>query len=312
MLTKFAEGLGGKLAESWMSNILTPAFVFWAGGLAALAEAHGWGPLFAWFGALTPMLQGGLLVVGLLVVAASGAVVQQFDMTVLRLFEGYWPVWLRPLQNRLVRRYDEAIEKAERRFQELALKEGSPALDDDEKQELLALDWRLMHEPPRGLRMPTRFGNVLRAAESRPQIKYGLDSVICWPRLWLVLPESVRAELNGARAALNNAARLSLWGALFLVWTVWSWWAAPVGVLTALLAYRWMLSSAEVYGRLVESTFDLFRTSLYKSLRWPLPNHPGEEQQRGTALTAYLWRGSDQRIVEFLPPPADAGGKAEK
>ncbi|WP_277883236.1 hypothetical protein [Nostoc flagelliforme] len=33
MPTKFLESLGGKLAENWAANILTPAFVFWMGGL---------------------------------------------------------------------------------------------------------------------------------------------------------------------------------------------------------------------------------------------------------------------------------------
>jgi hypothetical protein len=36
MPTKFLESLGSKLAEKWLTAILTPAFIFWGGGL-------GWG-----------------------------------------------------------------------------------------------------------------------------------------------------------------------------------------------------------------------------------------------------------------------------
>jgi hypothetical protein len=312
MLTKFAEGLSEELDKNWMTAVLTPAFVFWAGGLAAWGQKHGWGQFFEWFNGKTPLLQGELLVGGLLVVAASGAIVEQFDLTVLHVLEGYWPAWLRPLRRGLVRWRDKAIIKAEERFQELALKQEDSTLSYTEKEELSGLDWRLMNVPPANLRMPTRFGNILRAAELRPLYKYGLDAVICWPRLWLALSEDVRAELLGARATLNNSARLCLWGALFLIWSVWSWWAVPVSFLTISLAYRWMLSSAEIYGILIESTFDIFRTALYKSLRWPLPSHPGEERRIGAALTAYLWRGSDQPITKFLPLPEDANSKAKK
>lgn len=30
--------------------------------------------------------------------------------------------------------------------------------------------------------LPTPFGNVLRAAETRPTLRYGLDSLVVWPR----------------------------------------------------------------------------------------------------------------------------------
>lgn len=59
--------------------------------------------------------------------------------------------------------------------------------------------------------MPTKLGNILRAAESRPYDKYGLDAVICWSRLWLLLPDGVKKELQEARSNLNTAARFWLW-----------------------------------------------------------------------------------------------------
>ena len=49
MPTKFLESLGGKLAERWLSTILTPAFIFWGGGLGAWIYRHGWLSLETWF-----------------------------------------------------------------------------------------------------------------------------------------------------------------------------------------------------------------------------------------------------------------------
>ncbi|MCC5666814.1 hypothetical protein LC653_23705 [Nostoc sp. CHAB 5784] len=42
MSAKFLESFGSKLAEQWLANLLTPAFVFWAGGAAAGLQHFGW------------------------------------------------------------------------------------------------------------------------------------------------------------------------------------------------------------------------------------------------------------------------------
>ncbi len=57
-------------------------------------------------------------------------------------------------------------------------------------------------------------------------------------------------------------------------------------------AHRWILGSAETFGELVESTFDLYRRARYEAVRWPLPATPAEEQATGRALTEYLCWGS--------------------
>ena len=36
MHSKFLEGMTGKVVEQWATNLLTPAFVFWLGGLGCL------------------------------------------------------------------------------------------------------------------------------------------------------------------------------------------------------------------------------------------------------------------------------------
>ena len=99
------------------------------------------------------------------------------------------------------------------------------------------------------LGMPTRLGDILRAAERRPADKYGLDTIACWPALWLLLPAEAKTELVQARSALDNAARTWLWGALFVVWTPWTWLAVPVAIVVPALAYYiGILTAATAFG----------------------------------------------------------------
>ncbi len=99
---------------------------------------------------------------------------------------------------------------------------------------------------------------------------------------------------------LNTGARIWLWSLLFIFWTPLAWWAVLAGILSAYLAYRWMLNAATIYGDLLESAFDLYRSELYKSLRWPLPTSPQEERQLGEQLTAYLWKRPGIPPLKFI------------
>ncbi|NET40265.1 MAG: hypothetical protein F6K19_51430 [Cyanothece sp. SIO1E1] len=242
-----------------------------------------------------------ILIIGcLLVVATSAVAIQRFDLVVLRFLEGYWPPWMHFLRYWCIQRQRQQLNQAEKCWQVLAAKKAQQNLTANELNEFVALDKQLMQAPSQLNRlMPTRLGNILRAAENRSLDKYGLDAVICWPRLWLILPDGVKKEVQEARTELNTAARAWLWSLLFLIWVMWAWWAIPISLLSSLFAYHWMLAAAITYGEMVESTFDLHRIALYQSLRWPLPESPAEEHQLGFLLTEYLWRGSDKEQPKF-------------
>ncbi|MEO0409110.1 MAG: hypothetical protein AAF289_17340 [Cyanobacteria bacterium P01_A01_bin.135] len=294
-----------KLAERWVTTLFAPAFIFWLGGAVAMVQRYGWRQSEAWLAGLEDTLQIGVLFTALLVVLASGAVVQRFDRAILRFFEGYWPPWSAPLRNYLLQRQRRWFDRMEDRWNELMAKQdGQPqAVTPQELEESIELDMQLRQVPSlRSRQMPLRLGNILRAAETRPKDKYGLDAVVCWPRLWMLLPEEIKQSISEARSELNTAARIWLWGVLFLVWFVvggWSWWALLVGLGTAWFAHRWMLLAATTYGELLEAAFDLYRFKLYEALRWPLPQNPAEEQHSGELLTAYLWRGLRTASLQF-------------
>ncbi|MEH2112928.1 hypothetical protein [Nostoc sp.] len=304
MPTKFLESLGGKLAENWAANILTPAFVFWIGGLLAWVWRFGQKPLEDWLKLQSESLLIAVMVSGLLIIAVSAFVVQRFDLFILRFLEGYWPSWLSPLlflRRWMIQQKKRHFAGKENRWQTLANKKDQQ-ITDEELEEYVTLDGQLMQFPsqPNKL-MPTKLGNILRASESRPSDKYGLDAIICWSRLWLLLPDGVKKELQEARSNLNTAARFWLWSLLFIVWTVWAWWAIPAAFMGAIFAYSWAVDAANVYCNLLESAFDLYRLELYKSLRWRIPINPKQEKELGQQLTIYLLRGLDGDRPIFTP-----------
>lgn len=303
MPTKFLESLGGKLGEQWVASLLTPAFAFWLGGVLAWIDRFSWGDLLQHFTPLGEPLQLAVLISILLIITASGFAIQRFDLAILRFFEGYWHPWLNPIRNRLITQQQRQFDRLDSQWQGLQNKQGQPGFTATDREQLIAIDWKLRQFPVQRDRiMPTRLGNILKSAESQSGVKYGLDAIICWSRLWFVLPDGTKKELQEARADLNTAARVWLWGILFLIWAVWAWWAVPVGLFVAWFAYGWVLESATTYGDLLESAFDLYRLELYKALHFPLPQNPKEEQEMGQRLTEYLWRGGDRNHPDFIHP----------
>ncbi|MGH8905388.1 MAG: hypothetical protein ACRD0K_02435 [Egibacteraceae bacterium] len=311
MIPELLETVGDRFADRWVAAVFSPAFGFWAGGLLAWLSAHGgadgWRALQALVGGLSGALQAALVVAALLTVVASGALVQRSTLPVLRLLEGYWPKrppGLVAIRAQLVDRQRQRQEDLSEELQALAgpVTGGHASAGQAERHvELDALLARLPTDPNRIL--PTRLGNVLRAAESRPYDKYRLESVRCWVPLWLVLPETTRAELAAARGKLDGAVAAWVFGAAFVVWTPLAWWAAVVALAVPFAAYSWWaLDAARHYADLVEAAFDLHRGALYRALRLGLPRSPAQDRVVGEFVSSYLLRGSDRADSILLDP----------
>ncbi len=306
--TKFLDGLSGKLAERWVANLLTPAFVFWAGGFVAGILKFGWQDFYTALNQLSEPQQIALLIFSLLIVVTSAFVIERFDFGVLRLLEGYWPRWLRPLRRWLIKQQHKHNTKAETKWNKLFAKRETQGLTPDEEEDLAQLEAELKRFPAKAQKlMPTRLGNLLRAVELRPFDKYGLDAVLCWSHLWLLLPEHTRSDLAQARGHLNTAVRTWLWSIFFWVWCIWTIWAFPIGLLSALFAYRWALDAAGTYADLLEATFDLYRFDLYRALQFPLPTSQQEEKIIAAQLNQYLQRGYVNQDFRYILPNSTSG-----
>jgi hypothetical protein len=308
--------IGKTLAERWIA-LAAPAVVFWTGAMLVwIFSGPGWSrsaEATTWLSSQSTVAQLAIMLGALVVVAASTIVVRRLTTPVLRLLEGYWPAWMDWLADR--RRGKAAADKdGDDESWQVLMQELGPQHPREQEErgrptakqlsEISQLEHRRRHRPVLvGELLPTRIGNILRAAETRPGHRYGLNAVVVWPRLWLVLPESARQELADARTALDGSVAAGIWGAAFVAFTPWAWWAAPVGAVVAAAAVAWWVPArAEVFADLVEATFDLYRSELYRQLRWPLPVTPAEEHESGSELTQYLVRGSNRPHPEFTPP----------
>jgi len=172
-------------------------------------------------------------------------------------------------------------------------KRESQPLTPAERMELARLEQSLLDFPPdlADLR-PTAVGNILRGVERRIVHRCGLDPVLLWPRLWLLLPEDARQEIAAARESLDRLAEAWGWGLCFLVWAFWQPWAVPIALVWMLLAAWLARSPARTFAVLVQSAFDLYRWRLYEALHFPAPEEKGDvEVTAGQSLTRYIQRG---------------------
>jgi hypothetical protein len=286
-----------------MLTLFTPAVAFWGYGLLVWTWHTGWSQVLTQVQQLEDSNWWTLLVVGLFVVLLSSLLVQSLVLPALRLLEGYLPrwFWLARLRMPLVVWQHRHTTSLREQYNTIAEGAIDQPLTREQREEIIHLEQQLRQFPanPDDL-MPTRLGNILRAAERRPTDKYGLDAIICWPRLWLLLPDTARQELGVARASLDMDIRIIIWGSLLFVWSFWAWWSVLVALLVVGFAYRRAIGAATVYGDLLEAAFDLYRLQLYDALSLPRPTSPAEEPAHGQRLTEYLYRGLADTSVRFV------------
>jgi hypothetical protein len=189
----------------------------------------------------------------------------------------------------------------------------------------------LEHNFPRdeGLIMPTRFGNILRAAENYP-VLYGIDTVTIWGRLVAAIPSTAGItkqieEANDRCQFLLNSAVLAilfagicismaiyeaiLWGSITLGihinhngWLVITYILLIVlSIFVSRLFYLASLTNVSVFGDTIRTTCDLYRFELLKALHIELPATRKEEKEIWLKLS-YLLSGNleDYKETNYL------------
>jgi hypothetical protein len=205
---------------------------------------------------------------------------------ILRLYEGY-PLARYPLFDRAGKRWH--------RKQLVKLESVSP-------QTLDSQFFTYMAYPELADILPTRLGNVLRAAELYPRYRYDANEILLWPRIYHILPRELLADIQDARASLDFLLVVSLWCVGFAV-------GNPIaallghgsltvaactftaGLLLGYLAYLSAIPAAAEYGAYLRTAFEAYRFDLLARLRVPIPTNLADERQRWRELCAFLLSG---------------------
>lgn len=215
-----------------------------------------------------------------------GWVVLICDMRIYMLFEGrrYWPA---PLRNLFMRR--------EQRRLTLLLEIVKTPGDDRRRYLEASVEYALFPIDEGGdayVAHPTRLGNLIEAFETYPKVKYGLDAIFYWYRLWVALDKDLREEIENTQSVVDStiyvtfafylsglimfgyASAISLSGCahylgwlspLHLPYVPTPLWLCVLGVICLIvgyLIYRLSLTAHVQYGELFKSVFDQFRAKL--------------------------------------------------
>ncbi|MFD0071371.1 hypothetical protein ACFVIY_02895 [Streptomyces sp. NPDC127166] len=119
-----------------------------------------------------------------------------------------------------------------------------------------------LEEPTR----PTWSGDRLDAAAVRLERDHGIDLVVTWPHVWLILPEEIRAEITAARQALTRATTLAAWALLYLPLAAWWWPTALITTTLALTAVSRTSTATGTYALLLEASTRLHTRDLVNHL----------------------------------------------
>lgn len=225
---------------------------------------------------------------------AFGFALLLLDMPIYMLLEGrrYWPSWLRDWgtsrQQSALSMLEYASQQSQANSLEIDLKIMSYPID------------RSTGKPVANY--PTRLGNLLASFETYPTVKYGLDGVFFWPRLWVSIDKDLREELDSAQAVVDGAiyccfvfsvSTLLCLGYAFTLPAP-HWWSWPLGAaacaVLARLTYELALPRYAQYGDLFAATFDQYRdklqigtllTDLDAHMNVVAPQRTEREQNRG-------------------------------
>ena len=346
MLGTLFDKVTGLFDKRFTLALLLPVFAFAAGAGALAATMAGWHQAVTWWSGLDAARQVaiGVAAAAAVIVLAIIAGTQVVAMT--RLLEGYWRwPWADQTLGRLGRWHEERrrdklarnvqaaledqVTQAARAAQAAQAAQSGQAGQAGEAEKAsraaavakaradLGYQYSyLAFPPPPALVMPTRLGNALRAAEAYPgdTERWGLDAVFWWPRLYLILPDGARSQVDDARAGLDQLVVLTMLSATFGVLAL-ALSCAGLNLVVGLScaagafllsrgSYRAAVTSATVFGELVRSCYDLYRGDLLTRLGWPMPPTLKRERQLWGALGQQLYRrGTDQAAEALLNAP---------
>lgn len=323
MISAGTIGEGAKLATSRFAIVgVIPSLVLITAVTVLVGSGPpGGAPSLATLQTNLTHINGGDIALLSLAVFVLAAILQPGQYLMVRLLEGYWG------SSRLAR-YLATPGKTFHGWRRLQLEKRRllPRTPEPSReaigQAMHATRLLQVRYPAQSRIMPTLLGNALRAAEDRAGQRYGLATVVVWPRLYPLIAGKLARILDDQRTQMDVAVRFCLvfvaiaatFLALLYQYAKWLWIPALALVL-AYLAYRSAVTAAVAYGTGIETAFDLYRFDCLAAMHLPLPTDSSMERLSNRGLSYFLTYGTSGDVVDFeyshSQLPARSAGASE-
>ena len=241
-----------------------------------------------------------------------GLVASGLHESVLRLYEGY------PLEGARDKRgfnlpYRVTIKRWQDRFDAHATVKSQPTPSrarTDAAQTLARL-----YPATREQLLPTRFGNAVRSFERHPRSRYGLDGVVIWPRIALLLTDQEQQIVADAQtdvAFFVNASVFAIVLGCLVIADAIAHGALPFGLcwlyalpfVVAWAAYRLSVGAAVRWGDTFRAVVDVHRLDLYARLGVRTFASDEDERRVANAVNRMLLFGEPiPDELRVAPPP---------
>jgi hypothetical protein len=219
---------------------------------------------------------------------------------IVRVLEGY------PLRGKRVaaKWYRWGVRRWQKRFDELEECKLAPMPSPERTEAARRLSERFPARRENVL--PTEFGNVLRAFETHPRNRYGLDGIAIWPRIHLLLGAEERELVEEAATSMqffvNSLVTTLLVGSVLAVGSLfhqnsgWGTVGSVLGIVLGMVATaegfrRGAVNAAQRWGTPVRAAMDLHRLELYERLGVRRPETQEEELTVARAVNRLLTFG---------------------
>ncbi|MFF2847462.1 hypothetical protein ACFVT5_14150 [Streptomyces sp. NPDC058001] len=295
-MTGLFDSTSGVLGRRLFTTTWVPVLVFGALVTVLVLSATGWSLARGRWDGLSADLRGLAIVLFLAVTVLLTQLLAAVRPGIIRLFEGYWDAvpLLRRIARRCARRLDDPVERSRR-------------------------PWSL---PAPEEMLPTRFGNIIRAAEQEAR-RYGMDAATAWPRLYVTLPETFTTHFAAAAGAVDLAVTISSLGAVFAVVgggfaaVALPWYAAAYcaggGALTCWLGHQAAVRAAVAYGELIRTAFDVHRWLLLDAMGLTRPTGLNAEREQWRQIHQVWQRGvPDAGQAHLLGYPPASGQQSDQ
>lgn len=266
----------------------------------------------------------------------------------IKIFEGYILLPHIPainrIQQRKFRKQKRQLKILRKKIDRLSKHDGKAASNVIsklyEKERALVTEYQRTFPLRENELLPTRFGNILKAAEAYPMERYKIDAVPLWTRIVHVIPPNYDSRIEHTHNELTfliNCAVLSVifsmitfiaagyqlflsllsnvgkQSPIYLVQvdlpsyiyfqrTLMYIALGLLAILAAIIFNRASLLTVDDFGHLIRSVYDLFRFDLLRQLRQKLPKDSDEDLDVWTRVSNFVNVGHQLEYRAKLKP----------